>query len=211
MRTVVNESTKAVRRSLEKSAFTLVELIFSIVIIAIVFTVVPKLMFVTTKTMEVSIKEDGLFAAIALMGNIIRLPWDEKTIESGGKILDTDANTCTDYRIGGFVEPIFNSTRDCLDSSFAATPKGSFGSLGTYGDIDDYDGYSATTINGRVSYTLDVAVDYADLALSPSAGTNELKEVEVSVNATGKTKLCSSFFYYSANLGHTTINKRPWL
>ena len=60
-----------IRIKFQKNAFTLVELIFSIVIIAIVFTVVPKLMFATTKTMEVSIKEDGLFAAIALMGNII--------------------------------------------------------------------------------------------------------------------------------------------
>jgi len=53
-----------------KKAFTLVELIFSMVIIAIVFTVVPKLMFATTKTMEFSIKEDGMFAAAVEMGDI---------------------------------------------------------------------------------------------------------------------------------------------
>jgi prepilin-type N-terminal cleavage/methylation domain-containing protein len=189
-----------------KNAFTLVELIFSIVIIAIVFTVVPKLMFVTTKTMEVSIKEDGLFAGIALMGNIIRLPWDENTVVSEGKILDTDANTCTDYRIGGFV-----GSRNCINSSAAATVKGSFGSAGTfYSDVDDYDTYSTSTVGGRVQYALDVDVNYADVNFNPAAGTDELKEVKVNVSATGKTNLCSSFFYYSANLGHIQINKRAW-
>ncbi len=189
-----------------KNAFTLVELIFSIVIIAIVFTVVPKLMFVTTKTMEVSIKEDGLFSAIALMGNIVRLPWDENTVLSNGKILDTDANTCTDYRIGGFV-----GSRNCLDSSAAATPKAAFGSAGTfYGDVDDYDAYTASTTGGRISYGLDVDVNYVDVNFNPAAGSDEIKEVKVNVSATGKSSLCSSFFYYSANLGHTQINKRAW-
>jgi len=191
---------------MRKNAFTLVELIFSIVIIALVFTVVPRLLFVTTKTMEVSIKEDGLFAAIALMGNIIRLPWDENTVLSGGKILDTDVNTCTDYRIGGFA-----GSRNCLNSSATATPKASFGSAGVlYSDVDDYDTYSTVSTGGRVPYSLDVEVNYADTNLNPSALSDELKEVKVNVSATGKTNLCSSFFYYSANLGHVQINKRAW-
>ena len=191
---------------MRKNAFTLIELIFSIVIIAIVFTVVPKLMFVTTKTMEVSIKEDGLFSGMALMGNIIRLPWDENTVLSEGKILDTTANTCTDYRIGGFV-----GSRNCLNASAAATPKGSFGSAGTfYSDVDDYDTYSTMTIGGRVPYNLNVDVNYADVDFIAVAGTDEVKEVKVNVSATGKTNLCASFFYYSANLGHIQINKRAW-
>ncbi|MFC2074315.1 type II secretion system protein [Campylobacterota bacterium] len=204
-----------------KNAFTLVELIFSIVIIAVVFTVVPKLMFVTTKTMEITIKEDGLFSGIALMGNIIRLPWDENTVLSEGKILHTDivapekvcAQVVTDplkdrlgYRRGGFV-----GSRNCLNSSAIATPKVSFGSAGSfYSDIDDYDGYSTSTTGGRVSYNLDVDVNYADINLNTVTGSDELKEVNVSVSATGKTNLCASFFYYSANLGHIQINKRAW-
>lgn len=191
---------------MKKPAFTLVELIFSIVIIAIVFTVVPKLLFVTTKTMELSIKEDGLFSGIALMGNIVRLPWDENTMLSQGKILDTAANTCDDYRIGGFT-----GSRNCLNSNASATPKASFGSSGSYGDVDDYDGYSTATSNGRIQYNLDVEVNYVN-ANDFSAGLDpdELKEVKVSVSSSGKTNLCTSFLFYSANLGHIQINKRAW-
>lgn len=195
------ESTKY----MYKPAFTLVELIFSIVIIALVFTVVPKLLFVTSKTMEVSIKEDGLFAAMSMLGDIVRLPWDENTIVSGGKILDTGANTCTNRRIGGFI-----GSRNCLNSNDTATPVASFGGVEPFGDIDDYHGYSSTTTNGRVDYTLDVDVAYTDRAFLTSATTDEVKEVTVSVTSTGKTNLCSSFFYHSANLGHIQINKRAW-
>lgn len=190
---------------MRRSGFTLIELIFSTVIIAIVFTVVPKLLFVTTKTMEFSIKEDGLFAAMALMGNIIRLPWDENTLAAQGKILDTDANSCNDYRIGGFV-----GSRNCIDSDAAATPKAAFGSSGVYGDIDDYDAYTTATISGRTSYTLDAEVTYADSGFNTVAGSDEVKKVEVRVSSTSKTTLCSSFFYHSANLGHVQINKQAW-
>lgn len=191
---------------MNKAAFTLVELIFSIMIIAVVFTVVPQFMFTTTKTMEVSIKEDGLFAALALMGDVIHLPWDGNSISSGGKILDTSVNTCDDYRPGGFV-----GSRNCLSSSAAATPNGSFGTAGNFADVDDYDGYSTTTLGGRVSYSLDVDVNYVDQSLSATGGTtHELKEVKVSVSGSERTNSCMSLLYYSANLGQVPINKRAW-
>lgn len=192
-----------------KRAFTLVELIFSIVIIAIVFTVVPKLLFVTTKTMEFSFKEDGLFAGIALMGNIIRLPWDSNTTSSQGKILDTSINVCNDYRVGGFI-----GSRNCIGSNSVATGKANFGTITTdYGDVDDYDGYSSSTTSstlGRITYDLNVTVDYADKIFNASALSNEVKKVDVGVTTNSRVKLCSSFFYYSANLGHIQINKRVW-
>lgn len=190
---------------MRRGGFTLIELIFSTVIIAIVFTVVPKLLFVTTKTMEFSIKEDGLFAAMALMGNIIRLPWDGNVINSQGKILDTDANSCNDYRIGGF-----SGSRNCINSNATATPKAAFGSSGVYGDIDDYHAYSSATISGRTSYTLDAEVTYANTGFTAAAGSDEVKKVEVRVSSASKTTLCSSFFYHSANLGHVQINKQAW-
>lgn len=190
---------------MRRSGFTLIELIFSTVIIAIVFTVVPKLLFVTTKTMEFSIKEDGLFAAMALIGNIIRLPWDENTLATQGKILDTDVNSCSDYRIGGFA-----GSRNCINSDVAATPKAAFGSSGVYGDVDDYDAYTTATLSGRTSYALDAEVTYNDLDFNAAAGSHEVKKVEVRVSSSSKTSLCSSFFYHSANLGHIQINKQAW-
>ena len=188
---------------MKKNAFTLVELIFSIVIIAIVFTVVPKLMFATTKTMEISIKEDGLFAAMALIGSITRLPWDENTILTNGQIIGgtcNDTNTPEYYRIGGFL-----GSRDCLDYDGSSvwdvsSPMGQENGASDFNDIDDYHGYNTSTLNGRVQYDLDVNV----------TNTGDIKDVNVKVSSTNKTTLCSSFFFYSANLGHIQINKRAW-
>ncbi len=188
-----------------RPAFTLLELIFSMVIVAIVFTVVPKLMFATTKTMEVAIKEDGLFAALSLMGDIVRLPWDLNTVSSNGKILDTDVNTCNQYRVGGFI-----GSRNCLDSSASATQKVNFATIGTFDSVGDYDGYTSTLSGDRIDYTLSAEVNYVDENFDSVLGSEEIKEVNVSVSASGKTKLCASFFYYSANLGHVQINKRAW-
>lgn len=186
-----------------KDAFTLVELIFSIVIIAIVFTVVPKLMFVTTKTMEVSVKEDGLFAGISLLSNIVRLPWDENTIKTKGQIIGSscsDVSTPPFYRVGGFL-----GSRNCLDYNGSAewnvSPvMGQENGATDYNDIDDYNGYSTSTINGRNQYDLGVSVVL----------NGDIKEINATVSSAGKTKLCTSFFYYSANLGHIQINKRAW-
>lgn len=186
-----------------KDAFTLVELIFSIVIIAIVFTVVPKLMFVTTKTMEVSVKEDGLFAGISLLSNIVRLPWDENTVITKGQIIGSSCNgvsTPPFYRVGGFL-----GSRNCLDHNGSAawsvsSPMGQENGATDYNDIDDYNAYTTSTINGRNQYDLGVVV----------AVNGDIKEINTRVSSTGKTKLCTSFFYYSANLGHVQINKRAW-
>lgn len=190
-----------------KKAFTLVELIFSIVIIAIVFTVIPRLMFATTKTMELSIKEDGLFSAMALMGNIIRLPWDSNTLSSNGKILDTSANTCTDYRVGGFL-----GSRNCLNSNLSASTTFILGP--NFDSINNYHNYTTTTISpliiNGIDYNLKVQVSYVNPSLISVGSTQELKEVRVDVNTSERVSLCSSFFYYSANLGHIQINKRVW-
>ena len=190
-----------------RKGLTLLELIFSMVIIGVVFTVVPKIIFASNKSMELSIKEDALFNAYSLMGSILKLTWDENTI-SKGKILDTDANACEDNRTGGF-----SGSRNCIDSSDAATDIGREDSY--YNDIDDYDGYDENiTVGGKNRYKISVAVNYVDDNYVSSANKEELKEINVTVAShTDNKKLNgfkSSFFFHSANLGHIQIKKEQW-
>ena len=192
-----------------RKAMTLIELIFSMVIISIVFTVIPKLMFVSNKSMELSIKEDALFNAYTLMGAITKLSWDDNTLTKG-KILTTDKHTCTDMRVGSF-----SGSRNCIDSSDVATPVGIEGS--DYNDIDDYNGYAEdVALNGKNRYKITVGVNYVDSNYTnqSTSNTKELKETIVSVAAHGDNKkqkdFNSSFFYYSANLGQIQIKKELW-
>ncbi|WP_457593412.1 type II secretion system protein [Hydrogenimonas sp.] len=209
-----------------RRAFTLIEMIFTMIIVGLVFMVVPKIIFVTNKSFETVMKEDALFNAISLMGIVSSLPWDDNNTRYDA-ILATDslqaAYLCDAstgyYRIGGF-----KGGRSCIENgaTAGATPIGREGSL--YNDIDDYDGYSVLTstpagpkyeINVTVRYLQDPApggsVDLS--ALSAAAGRSNIKEVNVTVtNASSNTRsrFRSSIYYHSANIGQTYIHKRAW-
>ncbi len=200
-----------------RKGLTLIELIFSMVIIAIVFTIVPKIIFASNKTLQLSKKEDALFNAYSLMGSIVKLPWDENTTVSDGKILDTDKTDCnasSGYRVGGFI-----GSRNCIDSNLRASSIGS--DSGDYDDIDDYSG-KTTNVNMNIEgvdkniYNINVSVEYVENNyLSVVAlNTSELKKIKTIVYpGADNNKMVgfqSSFFYYSANLGHIQIKKRVW-
>ena len=191
-----------------RKGMTLLELIFSMVIIAIVFTIVPKIIFASNKSLELSVKEDALFNAYSLICSIVKLDWDENTLING-KILDTDADSCSDYRTGGF-----KGSRNCLDSTDTAGAIGREDS--DYNDIDDYFDYNETVkVGGKNRYNLVVNVGYVDSNyVSTGSNTDELKEINVTVSShSDNTKISgfkSSFFYYSANLGHIQIKKEQW-
>jgi prepilin-type N-terminal cleavage/methylation domain-containing protein len=184
-----------------RNGLTLIELILSMVIIAVVFTVVPKIIFASNKTLQLSVKEDGMYNAIALIGSISQLPWDENTIQSDGKILivNNECNLTTGLKVGGFI-----GSRNCLDNHL--TQSTTLGLEGTdYNDIDDFHNqtnFSETSSSGK-DYDLNSSVEY-------EADPN-IKKITVSVTGGARTgNFQTSFFYYSANLGHTTINKRAW-
>lgn len=196
-----------------RRGLTLIELIFSMVIIAIVFTVVPKIIFASNKSLELSMKEDALFSAYSLMGSIIKLDWDENTTK-GGKILDTNDTICTDYKVGGFV-----GSRNCIDSNLTASAIGQDNGSSDYNDIDDYNNYPIDinkTVNGNKvnEYKVTAHIHYVDSNYAIETTTRNLKEINVTVvpgnNNTKMTGFKSSFFYYSANLGHIQVKKRVW-
>lgn len=177
---------------------TLIELIVSMVIIAVVFTVVPKIIFASNKSMQLGMKEDALFNALSLIYEIAALPWDEATRTSSGKIVNAGGLTCNDatgYRAGGFV-----GSRHCLGGA----PIASFGlEDADYNDVDDFDGYAIATEGSRVLYTLSTEV----------AAAGDLKTITVRVDTTDKRTggtFAASFLYPSANIGEIDIKRRYW-
>lgn len=182
-----------------RSALTLIELIFSMLIIAIVFTVVPKIIFASNKAFQLSVKEDGMYNAISLLGSISKLPWDENTIISDGEILNAGGVLCqTDgYRVGGFV-----GSRNCLNHA-SSHGMAVDDAKNSFDDIDDYN--NETNFNESSS----LGKDY-DLNVSVTR-TDDIKNIVVTVKGGARTgNFQTSFFYNSANLGYININKRAW-
>lgn len=167
-----------------RNALTLIELIFSMIIIAVVFSVIPKIIFASNKSMQLSVKEDGIYNAISLMGSISKLPWDENTIQTKGGILNNCNNTSTQpyYRVGGFV-----GSRNCLEYNSSSLwnsslTMGQENGINDFNDIDDYnaiDSFNETSASGK-DYNLSVAVGV-------DATNPNIKNIIVSVEGGAKT------------------------
>lgn len=182
-----------------RRAFTLIELIFSMLIIAIAFSVIPKFILASNKTMQLGIKEDALFNAVSQIAMISRLPWDQNTIDTNGSILhSTGGLACNQYRIGGF-----KGSRNCINSGGLGASAVLGPEDGNFNDLDDYNAHHVLTKNGRVAYAIDTVVTQ----------NGDIKNVVVTVSADSEKlggQFSSHFFYDSANLGHVQINRRFW-
>ena len=205
-----------------KKALSLLELIFAIVIIGIVFTVIPKIMYVSNKSLEFSKKEDAIFNMMSKIMDISLKEYDEQNIyyddillvnNPPNNILDCNKNSW--YRVGGF-----KGSRNCKNGIFESSIplKGK----GEDDYMEDYNGIEVnTTKYGKTLYTLKISVGYTDewsnyddtnlsftfTNRSDNIKTN-IKRVYIRVfNSEGNI---SSVSYYSANIGHIQINGLRW-
>ena len=221
-----------------KKGLTLIELIFTIVIIAVVFTVIPKIVFALNKSDAFSIKQDALFNAMTFMQMLSRLSWDENGATTN-LILETNStnfkcDATTKYRIGGFT-----GSRNCDNNSTisASSVLGTDGEAFSYlyNDIDDFDGktidsntstakkYSLHVKAVYVNDTAPIVFDYPnkratiDLTQSSvlSSGSSNVKKIDVNVTYQGKkteehNSSITQFTYLSSNIGKFFLSKRAW-
>lgn len=203
-----------------RKGVTLIELIFTMVIVAITFMVIPKLMQAISATSKTVIQEDAIFNSVTLMGLISRLAWDKENITNNAILNVTNQNsnfrcnptTGTGYRIGGFV-----GGRNCIVSdgtilsASAITSPGASG-RSSYNSIEDYHGYSLGTKTqcDNKLYDLGVKVSYIPRS------TGNIKHIQITTQYNTTFKLhksktgCVMLDYFSFNIGQVGINKRPW-
>ena len=207
-----------------RKALSLIELIFTIVIIAIVFTVIPKIVLSLNKADSFTIRQDALFNGVSMVSMISKLPWDEANT-AHSDILSTSSSYffCDESngrRIGGFI-----GSRNC-EQNLSASSLGSDGlsDYELYNDFDDFFDENNITAN---QYRLETTVIYLqdnytqvgkkitfDLnsSLSSVPSTN-LKKLDIKVWYTGKRgeeRELTQFNYVSSNIGQMTLNKRSW-
>jgi len=206
----------------QRRGLSLIELIFTIVIIAIVFTVIPKVILSLNKSDKFAIRQDALFNGLSLVQMISKLPWDEKNVVQTDILHVTSGNFKCDEnstrRIGGFV-----GSRNC-ENDLNASIISSDG-ITDYNNFNDIDDFNNTDINASY-YGLHVKANYIDdnivynnqkasfiLNKSPKNNTTNLKMVDVNISyqgKRGKARQISSFNYISSNIGQVTLNKRVW-
>lgn len=81
----------------KKAAFTLIELIFAIVIIAITVVSLPMMTQATSKGIDANLVQEAIFGAAAKLNEAVTANWDEKSLEvnatnSYARVIDIDGN-----------------------------------------------------------------------------------------------------------------------
>jgi type II secretory pathway pseudopilin PulG len=105
-----------VRATMNKTAFTMIELIFAIVIIAVSVMSLPMMTQVTSSGIEKNLLQEAVFAASAQLSEATTYTWDERStndlnISELSKVINTSTGGCTsasNNRPG-------NINRECLN------------------------------------------------------------------------------------------------
>jgi hypothetical protein len=195
-------------------------------IIAFTFTVIPKIIQISNKSLEFSKKEDAIFNMISKSMDIVLKEYDENNTDYDDILLTgnnnvLECNTSTNYRIGGF-----KGSRNCINDEYESI-------IGLDDDDDspdDVDDYNSSEYNhdesakyGHTQYEINITVGYTrEWNVSNYSGdkldfnfTNDSNNTfsnikRVSVKVYHNNKLISSLKYYSANIGHIKIGSVLW-
>lgn len=214
-----------------RKGLSLIELIFTIVIIALVFTVIPKIVFALKKSDSFAIRQDAILNSVSLMQMLSKLPWDQNNFNTtdilhvspiGNPIFNCDP--ISRLRVGGFV-----GSRNCQDNLGASLPfnlRSDGGEVDetNFNDIDDFNNFDFNTsiynIHLAVFYVNDFAVTSPSITIDLSTnglvvGATNLKRVNLQTNYNGvrvgeRGNALMNFSYTSANIGQTFLHKRVW-
>jgi len=193
----------------QRSAFTLIELIFAIVIIAITVLSLPMMTRVTQKGIESSIIQEAIFAASAELMSATSGYWDENSMQDMNvshlsRVIDiaNDCNDTTKLRPGHINQPFH---RRCLDS-MAINANDTAG--GSVFDLND----PATGISHAVFINPNPeAAGYKDNYNSTLtiSRTNNVKFLESNIyNTKTPPELIVKLKIQSANVGEIDFYKR---
>jgi len=195
----------------KRYAFSMIELIFAIVIIAIAVMALPIMTQTTGKGIEANLVQEAIFASAAKLNEITSYPWDENSTidENISRVIwtsDTDCNNSTKLRSG-------HIHRRCLDENYSlvqpTSPLGMEASdNGVYNDIDDFNDVSAPLFIGSVGsatgyktpYTMDVNVSYASFGTT-TADSKNIKEINITIINPNTNLITLKVHTYSANIG----------
>jgi prepilin-type N-terminal cleavage/methylation domain-containing protein len=221
-----------------KRAFTMIELIFAIIVIGIVAISIPLALTTTQRGVEQNIQQEAIVIASTAMNQILSYPWDEYSRDPGSTTLaktealsvtsgDSELNkmsTNPDFRHGHFQESKRRRMSPANNERFASTGLGSDSS-----DRDDIDDFISTdaALNSvsdatsyKSAYTADVSASYVSDAANYSqtditfnfgltgTGTTNLKMIVVDVKQ--DNTMIIRMRAYASNIGETDYYSKEY-
>jgi len=197
----------------KKSAFTLIELIFAIVVISISVTSLPMMTQTTSKAIDGNLVQEAIFAASAELNGAVTAHWDENSMiddkDSLARVIDIDDN-CTDNRLLGHINQPLH--RRCLDSS-NTDPLDTTDDSDIYAledmahdsqNIFDTDATNAQGYKRKYNSTVDIT-----RPANFNGSNDHIKEILLTVTDTDSNTI-TILRTYSANIGEIDYYKRAY-
>lgn len=212
---------------MRRSAFTFIELVFSIVVVGLVILSIPLIVRQSNANTIESQNVIGYYNALTLMNTIRNKPWDLGNIQgpvdnftaSGGYYILNTGNTNLDCRVLGLSKQniiskpglgISDRRRMCDPNSNTAQAITKSDKLDNIGAFNDYS--QTIRSNGNDFFTLDVNVKYVNVnfgndttagKITDATGITDIKEIEVKLsrNFDSKKEPVSTYKYYATNIG----------
>jgi len=218
-----------------RAAFTLIELIFAIVIIAISVISLPMMSQVTSKSMENSLAQEAIFTAIAEINIATAYVWDENSLldtnlSSGAGVTELSRvvsiagtpGNCFDTGIVEGTTTIKRRTghvnRRCLNNLLTTVYPGTafIYSLNTTAHdfnstMDDNNSADDTSATGyKIAYESSLDVERCDGTCVDfgDANNSNMKEITVKIRDASDQNIVTVLRTYSANIGEVAYNNR---
>ncbi len=206
-----------------RAAFTLIELIFAIVIIAISVISLPMMSQTISEGIDANIVQEAIFASATELNGVVTAHWDENSIESGmpdssARVIETVINMCNNdnnsstfrQMLGHINQPLH---RRCLDANTTVTTP-SNASATAVDSLDDWElGDKNITIgtSGAEGYK---ETYQSNVIVSPNANFNGANNANIkSIVSTVKDEDGTTIAVlrtYSANIGEVDYYKRNY-
>jgi len=202
-----------------RSAFTMIELIFAIVIIAISIMSLPRMAQSTSKGLEGNIVQEAIFAASAELNQAVAANWDENSLNDGvsamARVIPRVVGTCdaAGHKLGHINQPLHRRCLNAVTAVANTNTNNNVDALNDYAKVGAAMSNAATSQSGyKFAYTTTIAVFHnsltANSVIFDGAARNDMKKISVTVfNA--KTAV-TTLNTYSANIGEVDYYKRTY-
>jgi len=205
-------------RGVARDAFTLIELIFAIVIIAISVVSLPMMTRVTADGLEANLVQEAIFAASATLIDATTYNWDENSTDDESfsefsKVVNTGGCIA-----GSPNKMIGHINRECLNDNTTSPYAG-----GAYNRSVDFAEHPTTSIfiAGSTPSAASYKKDYNSTVRVTTCKAGEtftqfgveadnpnLKEIEIKITSADSTDTLVLLRAYSANIGEVEVDSR---
>ena len=220
-----------------RSAFTMIELIFAIVIISISMLALPMVMQIDAKNQEDALFQEGILITTTKVSQALTFPWDPNSSPGGAlmslsNVLDTGSASAgvarvagTDFRVGHFQETIRRRMTPVSAPRAALAIAGGTNSVANqHGNVEVLGGgqytykkqWSAATTVTYVSDFTDftqtaIAYDFPTNA-GAGGGTTNIKMIQVIATdvTPGSAGNSIELTSYASNIGEQEFYKRRY-